>query len=279
METVNDAPMVPSPFEVKRVVRESRDTFSLELFPKDACGDVAALPGQFNMLYAFGTGEVPISISGGRRFEDGLLHTIREIGTVTRALGKLQPGATLGVRGPYGSAWPVEKAAGSDIVILAGGIGLAPLRPVMLALIGQREKYGDISLLYGARTPDDLLYTHEFETWRGKYGIQVKVTVDTADRSWQGNVGVVTTLIPRVSFEPEHTLAMICGPEIMMRFSIRELKQQGVPEENLYLSMERNMKCAVGFCGHCQFGPAFICKDGPVFAYGALKRLLEYREI
>lgn len=271
--------MVPSLFEVKQVIRETHDTFSMKLMPKVSSRDVAVLPGQFNMLYAFGTGEVPISISGGTHFSEGVLHTVREVGTVTRALRRLKSGHTVGLRGPFGTAWPIEAALGSDIVILAGGIGLAPLRPLMHSLLQQREKFGEISLLYGARTPEDLLFTEEFETWRGKYGVQVKVTVDTADRSWQGNVGVVTTLIPRVSFEPEHSVAMICGPEIMMRFSVRELKQLGVAEENIYISMERNMKCAVGFCGHCQFGPAFICKDGPVFAYDKLKRFLEFREV
>ena len=161
---------------------------------------------------------------------------------------------------------------------MAGGIGLAPLRPAVYSLISQRDQYGDISLLYGARTRQDLLFHNEFESWRGKYGIQVKVTVDSGDQDWKGNVGVVTTLVPRVSFDPSSCIAMICGPEIMMRFSALELTHAGLAEDEIYITMERNMKCAVGFCGHCQFGPAFICKDGPVFRYDRIKPFISIRE-
>ncbi len=272
-------PMVPQPYKVRQIWQETHDTFSLDLEPKGPSLHSEFAPGQFNMLYAFGVGEVPISISACSKNGDGWIHTIRDVGTVTHALHQLREGDTIGLRGPFGSAWPIDESKGSDVVIMAGGIGLAPLRPALYALMESRKNFGDIALLYGARKPEDLLYTDEFESWRGKYGVQVRVTVDNADRTWSGNVGVVTTMIPRVNFDPLQTVAMICGPEIMMRYAVLELRQNGVSEENIYVTMERNMKCAVGFCGHCQFGPAFICKDGPVFRYDRVKPLFSLREV
>ena len=251
---------------------------TLDLQPENPELDPGFAPGQFNMLYAFGIGEVPISISGPAKESDRFLQTIRGVGNVTKALNNLKPGQKVGLRGPFGNAWPIEEAKGKDVVIMAGGIGLAPLRPAVYSLISQRDQYGDISLLYGARTRQGLLFHNEFESWRGKYGIQVKVTVDSGDQDWKGNVGVVTTLVPRVSFDPSSCIAMICGPEIMMRFSALELTHAGLAEDEIYITMERNMKCAVGFCGHCQFGPAFICKDGPVFRYDRIKPFISIRE-
>ena len=279
MNPISTSPMTPSLYTVKKKIAESHDTFSLDLAPRDGSPLITFQPGQFNMLYAFGVGEVPISISGPAPGTSGLIHTIREVGNVTRALHQLKKGATLGLRGPFGSSWPIEEARGKVVVIIAGGIGLAPLRPVIYKLLEQRNQFGNIALLYGTREPNDLLFTKEFEIWRGKYGIQVKITVDTADSNWRGNVGVVTTSIARVSFEPAHTIAMICGPEIMMRYAVLEMKRRGVSEDHIYMTMERNMKCAIGFCGHCQFGPAFICKDGPVFRYDKVKHFFGIREI
>lgn len=271
--------MIPKTRKVKRVIRETRDTFTLCVEHDADEPGKSFLPGQFNMLYAFGAGEVPISISGDPAKPDLCHHTIRNVGTVTRALAKLKAGGTVGVRGPFGRSWPVSASKGSDIVIIAGGIGLAPLRPALYALLAERDQFGEIILLYGARTQEDLLFTKEFERWRGKYGVQVRVTIDSAGRSWKGNVGVVTTLFPGVQFDPANTVAMICGPEVMMRFSVQELKHCGVEERNIYVTMERNMKCAIGFCGHCQFGPAFICKDGPVFSFDRISPFFGIREI
>lgn len=279
MEPLMQNPMTPLPYRIEKVIRETHDTFSLDVRPEDDAGAMTFQPGQFNMLYAFGVGEVPISISGPKPGSKGMIHTIRDVGAVTHALHGLKKDQTIGLRGPFGSVWPIEEAKGYDVVIMAGGIGLAPLRPAVYALLEQRARYGEIALLYGVRRPEDLLFTKEFETWRGKYGVQVKLTVDTADREWRGNVGVVNTLIQRVNFDPANTVAMICGPEVMMRFAVSELKQRGVPEEQIFMTMERNMKCAVGFCGHCQFGPAFICKDGPVFRYDQVKQFFGVREI
>jgi NAD(P)H-flavin reductase len=231
------------------------------------------------MLYVFGVGEVPVSISGDPTQPQLLEHTTRAVGTVTGAIRTLRPGQTLGVRGPFGSPWPVAEAAGKDVVLVAGGIGLAPLRPVLYHLLAQRDQYGRIVLLYGTRTPGDMLYRRQLEQWRGRFDVEVAVTVDRAVGPWRGNVGVVTRLIPKAAFDPLDTVAMICGPEVMMRFTVMELVKCGVDEENIYVSMERNMQCAIGFCGHCQFGPTFICRDGPVLRYDRIKPWFGQREI
>jgi NAD(P)H-flavin reductase len=272
-------PMVPQPYRIQRVHREIPETFSLELEPVDG-GDIPQFAtGQFNMLYIFGVGEIPISISGDPEKRRPLVHTTRAVGTVSKAMRDLKPDDIIGVRGPFGSSWPIKEAEGKDIVIAAGGIGLAPLRSVMYHIISHREKYGKAVLLYGARTPADILYRHELELWRAHFDLEVYVTVDRATGSWRGSVGVVTQLIPRASFDPQNTVAMVCGPEIMMRFTLAELEKRGVVPENIYVSMERNMKCAIGMCGHCQYGPNFVCKDGPVFSYKRIQGLLTKREI
>ena len=272
-------PMIPMPYVVTRTAQETRDTFTLELKPGNGVQPLHFTPGQFNMLYLFGTGEVPISISGNPASSDLLIHTTREVGAVTQTMRKLKRGDSLGIRGPYGRPWPVEEAVGDDVVIIAGGIGLAPLRPALYHLLSHREKYGKVVLLYGTRSPDDILYRRELEKWRSRLDLEVSVTVDRAFGNWQGNVGVVTTLIPRAPFEATNTTAMVCGPEIMMRYVAMELQKRGVSTDKIYVSMERNMKCGVGFCGHCQYGPRFICKDGPVFRYSEVKELLSKREI
>jgi NAD(P)H-flavin reductase len=271
--------MVPSPFRVQRVSRETYDTFTLELEPANGADGFPFAAGQFNMLYAFGVGEAPISISGDPTKPQTLVHTVRSVGTVTQAICKLKRGGVLGVRGPFGGHWPVEEAAGSDVVIVAGGIGLAPLRPALYHLLANREKYGRIALIYGARTLQDMLYKPELEQWRGHFDLDVGLTVDTAPASYRGDVGVVTTLIPSARFDPFHTVALVCGPEVMMRFTVRELESRGIGPEDIFISMERNMKCAIGFCGHCQFGSTFICKDGPVFRYAEIQPFFAKREI
>lgn len=272
-------PMKPSFYRVRRRRTETYDTFTVELeAPKDSDG-FAFAPGQFNMLYAFGVGEVPISISGSPVRPHSLIHTVRSVGAVSKALSELRPGDPVGVRGPFGSSWPVEETAGRDLVIVAGGIGLAPLRPAIYAILARRKAFQRVALLYGARTPSDLLYVKELEKWRSRLDLSVYVTVDRAMGDWLGSVGVVTTLIPRCAFDPATAVAMVCGPEIMMRFTILELQKRGLRDDQIYISMERNMKCAVGFCGHCQFGPAFICREGPVFRYDRIRKFVELREV
>ncbi|HLV35548.1 MAG TPA: FAD/NAD(P)-binding protein [Spirillospora sp.] len=265
-ETTLD-PMIPESYRVRRVTKETADTFTLELQPVE---DHRILPfeaGQFNMLYVFGVGEVPISISGDPAHPELLVHTIRAVGTVTNVMKTLKAGDVVGVRGPFGTAWPVKAARGHDVVLVAGGIGLAPLRPALYQILSRREDYGNVVLLYGTRSPEDILFRSELERLRSRFDLEVHVTVDYAGTRWHGNVGVVTKLIPRAQFEGADTLAMVCGPEVMMRFAAVELEKRGVSQEKIYVSMERNMKCAIGFCGHCQFGPMFICRDGPVFTY------------
>ncbi|MDP3182886.1 MAG: FAD/NAD(P)-binding protein [Desulfobaccales bacterium] len=271
--------MLPEPYLVQKVRRETADTFTLALTPNAGGETFAFAPGQFNMLYAFGVGEVPISISGAPGHSDILVHTVRAVGNVTQAICRAKPGEMLGVRGPFGTSWPVAAAQGSDLVIIAGGLGLAPLRPAIYYLLAHRAAYGNIELIYGARTPKDLLYRRELERWRGRFDFRVHVTVDAAGADWRGNVGVVTNIIGRTRFDPAHTVALICGPGVMMRFCVLELLNHGVKAENIYISMERNMKCGLGLCGHCQLGPTFICKDGPVFAYDRLKGWFDKREV
>ncbi|MGE5293069.1 MAG: FAD/NAD(P)-binding protein [Micromonosporaceae bacterium] len=267
----------PAPWRVAASRRETHDVVTLELQPP---GGVAFSfgPGQFNMLYAPGVGEVPISISGHPAAPGPVLHTIRDVGAVTHALCGLQRGDEVGVRGPYGTRWPLREAERGDVVIVAGGIGLPPLRPAIYQVLDRRERYGRVVLLYGARTPDDLLFTSELAAWRGRFDLEVEVTVDAGAGRWRGDVGVVPDLIARARFDPAAT-AFVVGPEIMMRFTIRALLAAGLTEDRLFCSMERNMQCAVAMCGHCQLGPFLVCRDGPVFSYRALAPWLRMREV
>ncbi|MBI3463373.1 MAG: FAD/NAD(P)-binding protein [Planctomycetes bacterium] len=272
-------PMLPVPVRVQSRRRETADTCTLTVTaPAARAEPYSFAPGQFNMLYVFGVGEVPISISGDPARQERLVHTIRAVGPVSRALFDLRGGGTVGLRGPFGSCWPVETARSHDVVIVAGGIGLAPLRPALCQLLADRDAFGRIVLLYGARSPGDVLYRNELQRWGGRGDLEVRVTVDHADTDWLGPVGVVTTLFRYAEFDPARTVGMVCGPEIMMRFTLREFASRGVSDDRLYVSMERNMQCAVGFCGHCQFGPEFVCMDGPVFRYDRIKAFFQVRE-
>jgi NAD(P)H-flavin reductase len=257
----------PRPFRVVRRRRETRDTWTLELEPVDG-RPLDVSPGQFTMLYAFGVGEVPISVSGDST--GPLAHTVRAVGAVTEAICGSKPGAVLGVRGPFGNVWPVEADAGADVVIVGGGIGLAPLRPALLHVLRRRVEYGEAALLYGTRTPSDILYARELERWRSRFDLQVEVTVDSAEGGWRGRVGVVPKLVAGARFDPASTIALVCGPEIMIRFTVQAFLERGLPSDRIYVSLERNMQCGVGHCGHCQLGPTLICRDGPVYRYDEL---------
>ena len=272
-------PMLLQPCSVRQVVKETSDTFTLTLEAPSGGRGNWFQPGQFSMLWVFGVGELPISISGDPTERDRLVYTVRSVGQATQTLVSCEVGEAVGVRGPFGTGWPVEQAQGRDVLVIAGGIGLAPLRPVIYEVLHNREKYGRLVILYGARSPRDLLYRKELAAWARQRETQVLVTVDYGGLNWRGNVGVVTTLFKYVRLQPAHSLTFACGPEIMMRFVARDLETYGLARENIYLSMERNMKCAVGFCGHCQYGPHFICKDGPIFSYDRLRPLLEKYEL
>jgi NAD(P)H-flavin reductase len=272
-------PMRPEPFVVRHVTKETGDTFSLTLAPVAGAKFRPFAPGQFNMLYVFGVGEVPISISGDPARPEVLVHTIRAVGATTRAMQKLEKGDWVGVRGPFGAAWPVDQAHGHDVILIAGGIGLAPIRPAIYHVLLHRALYGRVVILYGARTPREMLYSKELREWRSRFDVVVDVTVDRATMEWQGSVGVVTKMVQRSPFDPSSAMAFICGPEVMIRYAAQALEQRGTAPSSIFVSMERNMKCAVGVCGHCQFGPWFVCKDGPVFRYDRIQRFFGLREV
>jgi NAD(P)H-flavin reductase len=235
-------------------------------------------PGQFNMLYLPGVGEAAISISSGAGEHDGVSHTIRVAGNVTGALARCREGDQIGLRGPFGTAWPLKNFENSDVIIACGGIGLAPLRPVIYEIMDGRDRYGQVFLLYGSRTPTDLLFSDEYERWR-EAGIVVNVTVDYATSDWSGHIGVVPNLFSRLRVDGSRTHVLTCGPEIMMRFVAFAALARDIPSERIFLAMERNMNCAIGFCGHCQLGPAFICKDGPVFSYRQIEPYLRFEDL
>ena len=268
---VNDSgdPMVPRRYAITRVREDTRDTFTLMLDPVDG-EPLTYRAGQFTMLHAFGVGEVPISISGDPRIPAPLEHTIRNVGAVTRALVNAKPGTEVGVRGPFGTSWDVADAVGNDILFVTGGIGLAPLRPAILDVLAERERYGKVLLLYGSRTPEDILYGPEMRRWADLNDVNVQMTVDNAPYGYKGKVGFVTELITRAGFDPRQAFAFVCGPEAMMRAATSALTGRGLPPSRIRLSMERSMKCGIGLCGHCQMGPFFICKDGPVFSLAEL---------
>ena len=269
------AAMTPVRYRVVDRRQETLDTASLVLAPVDPPLDEPR-PGQFTMVYAFGVGEVPVSVSG-LTGADRIVHTIRAVGAVTRALTDAAPGRMLGLRGPYGTAWDVPAPSGSDLAIVAGGIGLAPLRPVIRHAVAERSRYRAVTVLIGARSPAELLYPDEYNRWRAA-GIDVRVTVDRADARWHGAVGVVTTLFGD-ELDPAHTTAFVCGPEVMMRFAARALTDRGVPADRVRVSLERNMRCGTVLCGHCQLGPLLVCRDGPVVGWDVAGPLLAVKEL
>ena len=267
-------PAIANPWQsdvavVRETVIEAPGVTTLRLSLADA-GRVASFsfrPGQFGMLYAPGVGEVPLGISDSCREDRTWSFTVRAVGNTTRALSALRAGDTLGLRGPFGSSWPLELCDSYDVVLVAGGLGLPPLRPVIQELARHRQNYGRVTLIYGSRTPDTLIYAGQYNDWSNAQ-IDVQTTVDRADLNWTGNVGVVPLLLDRIQpLAPERTIVFTCGPEVMMRYTVRSAVARGIPLERVWISTERNMQCAIGLCGHCQLGPEFICKDGPVFRY------------
>lgn len=267
------AVMVPQPYRVAFVREETHDTVTVELAPVEAPVPTP-VPGQFTMLWAFGVGEVPISVSG-LPGEGRLRHTIRRVGPVTERLGDVVPGEVVGVRGPFGRGWDLGGARGHDALVMAGGLGLAPLRPVVEHVLERRADFGRVAILIGARNPAELPFTDDISRWADRGDVAVAVTVDAATPGWQGDVGVVTTLVPGIDLDPATTRAFVCGPEVMMRFAVRALLDRGHDPAHTAVSLERNMHCAVGHCGRCQLGPEFVCRDGPVFRWERIAHELE----
>ena len=272
-------PMVPVPYRVASRRDETHDSATLRLEPVEAAIP-AFLPGQFTMLYARGVGEIAISISGDPSAVDGALtQTIRDVGAVSRALHDAAPGELVGVRGPYGTTWGLDTAVGHDLVIVAGGVGLAPLRPVLLGALANRDAYRRVVLIAGARTPEEFLFTDQLALWSARPDIEVEQTVDVPAEGWTGPVGFVTEPLARVALDPDRTIAFLCGPEPMMRFSANVLLGKGISATSIRVSLERNMQCGIGLCGHCQLGPLLICRDGPVIDYALAEQLLAVREL
>ncbi|MGV1088275.1 MAG: FAD/NAD(P)-binding protein [Mycobacterium sp.] len=269
--------MAPVPYRVRSRVVENADSVTLTLHPVNAVLP-PALPGEFMMLYAFGVGEVAISTSGIS--PDGTLtHTIRSVGAVSAALCAAEAGATIGVRGPFGTSWGLAEAAGRDLVIVAGGVGLAPLRPVLLGALADRDRYGRVVLIAGARSQRDFLYTAEIAEWQADSRVETHVTVDVPIQGWSGETGFVTEPLRKLNLAPERTTAFLCGPEPMMRFGAQALLAKGMAERDIRVSLERNMQCGIGWCGHCQLGPLLLCRDGPVVGYDVARPLLEVEEL
>ena len=277
LELHTQDPMLPREAILRKISWETDDTFTLTLDVPE--GTPSFLPGQFNMVYVYGVGEAALSISSDPANRKTLAHTVHRVGIVTSSLSRCRRGDTVGIRGPYGASWPLAPSAGRDVLVIAGGIGLAPLRPLLYQLFRSRHQYGRIMVLYGARTPLDLLYRVELERWANENNAEIIVTVDRGDTSWKGYVGVVTTLFSYIKIDAPATIAYLCGPETMMKFTLDELERRGVPPDHVYLSMERNMKCGIAMCGHCQYGPFLVCRDGPVFHLPRVRHLLERREL
>ncbi|GGM21803.1 oxidoreductase [Streptomyces fumigatiscleroticus] len=269
---------VPLPYRVTRVRPETADTVSVALAPAGEESLAPFMPGQFAMVYAFGVGEIPVSVSGIGDHE--LEHTVRSVGAVSAALCALRPGGRIGLRGPFGTGWELGRAAGRDLLVVAGGIGLAPLRPLVTAALAAPHAYGRLNLLVGARTPDDLPYAGQVHAWSASHGPPYcQVTVDRPAPAWRGRVGVVTTLLNGAAFAPGNTTAFVCGPEVMIRVTARELVHRGLAPHRIRVSLERNMRCATGHCGHCQLGGVLLCRDGPVIGWDRAESLLSAREL
>jgi len=270
-------PYLSSIAEIVDVKRQSYDTktYTICFLNDERRREFRATPGQFMMISVPGLGEAPFSLSSGPEKSDSFDTTIRAVGNVTGILDRYDVGARIGVRGPYGKGWPLEEAKGRDILIVAGGIGLAPLRPVLTTIQRNRNLFGNLEVLYGARTPADEMFVDEYEEWQRIEDTTLSLTVDSVPKgvTWPHRIGVVTTLFDDMRISPEDSIVMTCGPEIMMRFAARGLLARNFRRNQIYVSLERRMKCGMGHCGHCQIGPKFVCRDGPVFNYSDLEGL------
>ena len=272
-------PYLPFEAEVVEKIEETPTVFTLRLRFTDANvqEQYSFQPGQFNMVYLFGAGEIAISVVSDPKSDEYYEHTIRTVGQVSNAMAKLKRGDKLGVRGPYGRAWPLEEAKGKDVVLVTGGLGCAPVVSVINYIMHRREQYEKLFILQGIKRSDDHVFKEKYALWQKQKNTEVFIAANQADPSWPFYTGNITDYIAKLNIEPSNTVSMMCGPEGMMKVSVDGLLQKGVSDEDLYLSIERNMHCAVGHCGHCQYGGLFVCKDGPVFPYNEIKALFEVK--
>lgn len=269
-------PYVPREAEIVGRTEESANTFSLHLQLTDGL-PYEFVPGQFNMLYLYGSGEVPISIVADAEDSGVLTHTVRALGRITNGLAALRVGDRIGLRGPYGRGWPMAAAQDHDVIVVTGGLGCAPSVSIIHHILTHRDRYGQLSILQGVKHTDDLIWRSRYDDWDALPDVQVLLAADVAEPGWHGHVGLVTALFDNLAFEPQRTIAMLCGPELMMRAAAEDLHTRGLPADAIHLSMERNMQCAIGHCGHCQIGGSFVCRDGPVFAWPEIRELLGTR--
>jgi NAD(P)H-flavin reductase len=273
------SPMSPVPYRICDRTDENHDSVTIRLEPT-ATTLVPPQPGQFMMMYAFGIGEVAISVSGiSTAADSSITHTVRAVGAVTRALCTAPLGSTVGLRGPFGTAWGLATATGRDLILVAGGVGLAPIRPLILGALEQRSRYGRVTLIAGSRSRDDFLYAEELDRWNHHPDIDVYLTVDIPVQGWPGEVGLVTEPLRPMKVRHNQTTAFLCGPEPMMSSAAEVLLHKGMPGDAIRVSLERNMQCGVGWCGHCQLGPLLLCRDGPVVGYDIAAPLLRIKEL
>ena len=270
-------PYLPIEAEVMACTHETASIFNLHVsfVERQRHHSYAFHPGQFNMVYLYGVGEVPISIISDPDEKHVLSHTIRALGRVTKALQKLPVGARIGIRGPYGQGWPLHKVQGKDIVIVTGGLGCAPSVSIINYILARRSQYGKLKILQGVKHSDDFIFRKQYDEWKQSPNTEIHIAADQAGPKWPWSVGYVTDMIETLDLQPNNTIAMMCGPEMMMHTAINALGKKGIAEQDIYLSMERNMECGIGHCGHCQYGGLFVCKDGPVFAYPEIKSLFK----
>lgn len=277
--TLSVDPWVPFSYNVVSKTQETEGLFTLTLEPEGNQAIKPIQPGQFNMLYVFGIGEIPISVSSLAEEHPKLTHTIAAVGPVSNACVSLKIGDSIGVRGPFGSTWPLESAKGKDIIIMAGGVGFAPIRPLIEEIIANRMDFNNVNILYGTRDPGMIIFHQDIISLQADSSLNFLITVDHSFTNWHGNVGVVTNLIDQADFDPDNTVSYLCGPEIMMRYGAYSIINAGIPSDQIFLSMERNMKCGIGHCGHCQYGSFFVCMDGPVFSYPQIESYFKTPEL
>lgn len=265
-------PHLPHVAVIDERTQESSNIFTLRLQYEDTGLQDAFefAPGQFNMVTLFGVGEIPISIVNDPLDSHFFDHTIRVVGRVSEGMSRLQPGDRVGIRGPFGRGWPMERIKGQDVLLITGGLGCAPLVSVIRYLIRRREDYGHIHILQGVKHSNDLIWREQYDEWAKIRDVHIMLAADVASKGWSGQQGMVTELIDQISLRSQRTVVLLCGPELMMLAAVAALREQGIPDSQIWFSMERNMQCGIGQCGHCQVGPKFVCRDGPVFCYSEL---------